>query len=206
MGTSDGQRERPWAGVMAITAAAASVLLSWGMALSATERNAWFFMVPQVDEVQMRALPHDPKFQSMSFDEKRVVVNELVIHKTRPVAEWVQEHAFDAAAQCEEFKSGRLETQARDILNVQRYRMSDEYRAEVQAWARERKAFRDLMLDILRAEKGEERQRKLLETLEAWDRSFGTSDARRDLAQLVENTRTREGRCAPASVVFPPSR
>jgi hypothetical protein len=144
--------------VKAVSGTAASVFLFWGMALSATAQTAWFFMVPPVDEAQMKALPHDPKFQAMSYDEKRAVVQELVISKTRPLVEWVQEHAFDSAAQCEEFKSGRLEAQARGILTVQRYRMSDEYKAEVQVWIRERKAFRDLMLEILRGEKDEEKQ------------------------------------------------
>ena len=154
----------------------------------------------------MNSLPHDPKFQTMSYDEKRVVVQELVISKTHVLAEWVQEHAFDSAAQCEEFKSGRLEAQARGILDVQRVRMSEEYKAEAQVWTRERKAFRDLMLDILRGEKDEEKQRKLLGTLEAWDRSFGASDARRDLVQLVDYARTRGGRCVPAEIVFSPNR
>ena len=64
----------------------------------------------------------------------------------------------------------------------------------------------NLMIEILRGEKDEEKQRKLLETLGAWDLAFGASDARRDLAQLVDNARTHEGRCVPASVVFPLNR
>jgi len=178
------------------------LLFNFATVTSAIAQGGWLFMVAPVDEVQMKALPQDRKFQAMSFEEKRSAVRKLVINAKAGLAEWVQDSAFDSAAQCEEFKGQLLTLQLEGEINVQRYHRSDEYKK----YKKEGQELRKESQKVLEETRNEEARSALSGLLDAQDRFEKESEAGNDLNQLVKNEQTREGRCLPASAVFPQKR
>ncbi len=179
------------------------LLFNFVSATSAIAQGSWLFMVPPVNEAQEKALPKDPEFQAMGFENKRSAIRKLAINTKAPLAEWDQQSAFDSAAQCEDFKWDYLTVQDKGIANMQRHLMSDEHKKEVQERQKEGKKLRE---DILKGARDEKARRAISEMLDAQDRSWREINAGIELRQLIKNEQTEAGRCLPASVLFPAKR
>jgi len=180
------------------------LLFDWISAAPGSAQGGWLLIVPPVDERKMEALPKDPAFQGMSFGEKKEAVQRSVVNKKAPLAEWVQNSAFDLARECEDFKSGLVGAQTQGDLNrsLQEHKKWTDpgARAQEEKLAREKRELRQQLLDM----QGDQQKRKELEALlEAQDRRQKEAMSQMNLRTLADHVQLEEGRCVPASAVFP---
>ena len=180
---------------------------------SAVGQGGWVYIVPSVDEAKVEVLTESSK----SVTEKRIAVPRFV-RTQAPLAEWIQEAAFDSARACEDF---RLQYETATIeggMRVARH-------LTMREWARERveklgpKALdgelepdlRKLVRDEIQRQEQDRERGELLRKLPE-DARQKVRDQFEQMQRLADRpfvdsaVRAKQlgaGRCVPTSAVYP---
>jgi hypothetical protein len=179
----------------------------------AVGQAGWIYVIPPVDEVKIGAVIES----SQSVTEKRLAAQRFV-RAQAPLAEWIQEAAFDSARECENFRLEYVGATINGDINRELRLIMRERARELVRNAGSKALdgelgpdLRDLMREELareeRAREREELLRKLPEALRQRAREqFGKMERLVDRPFVESAVRARQSaasRCVPAAAMYP---
>ena len=176
----------------------ASIFLFNGfLTLSAMGQEGWFSVVPSINETEIKTRSKDKKFQAMDFIQwEAAMAGEHLVNDKAPLAEWIQESAFDSAKECESFRAQMFDVEDKGRLNLEKNSITYEKAAQKESEAEEHKE-----LETCKDMPEKTRNFCIQSSKEFWE-SMKQSHAAFNLEQLANFQKQKARRCVPASAVF----